>query len=143
MRISRARSDDIRDIIVSPTRELAEQIAVEAAKLVRGTGIIVQSAVGGTQKRMMLSKVRREGCHLLVGTPGRLNDLLADPSSGIAAPNLQALVLDEADRMLEVGFQQELMEIIKSLPDRRDVPRQTLLFSATIPKNVVGCVSLE
>ncbi|KAL2261473.1 hypothetical protein VTK26DRAFT_4074 [Humicola hyalothermophila] len=134
----RARSDDIRAIVISPTRELAEQIAVEAKRLARGTGVIVQAAVGGTQKDAMLRKARREGCHLLIATPGRLRDVLEDPMSGLAAPNLTALVLDEADRMLEVGFKQELNDIVALLPDRRDVPRQTLLYSATLPKNVVG-----
>ncbi|KAK3688572.1 P-loop containing nucleoside triphosphate hydrolase protein [Podospora appendiculata] len=135
---TRPRADDIRAIIVSPTRELAEQIGAEARKLVQGTGLVVQTAVGGTQKRMMLQKTRFEGCHIMVATPGRLNDLLSDPSSGISAPQLEALVLDEADRMLEVGFDEELQEILRSLPDRKDVPRQTLMFSATIPKNVVS-----
>lgn len=134
----RARSDDIRAIIISPTRELAEQIGEEARKLVRGTGLIVQTAVGGTQKREMLYKTRQQGCHILVGTPGRLNDLLSDSSSGIDAPRLSTLVLDEADRMLEVGFDEELRQIINYLPDRKVLPRQTLLYSATIPKDVVG-----
>lgn len=132
-----ARADDIRGIILSPTRELAEQIAVEAEKLVAGTGLVVQRAVGGTQKGDMLRKTRREGCHLLVATPGRLNDLLSDPSSGLSAPNLAAIVLDEADRMLDVGFKRELEEIVDRLPDPRESPRQTLLYSATIPKDVV------
>ncbi|KAK4450081.1 P-loop containing nucleoside triphosphate hydrolase protein [Podospora aff. communis PSN243] len=134
----RARCDDIRAIIISPTRELAEQIAVEARKLTQRTGVIVQAAVGGTQKQSMLRQTQRQGCHLLIGTPGRLHDLLSDPSSGIAAPNLEALVLDEADRMLDVGFSQELQDILTYLPRREEVPRQTLLFSATIPKNVIG-----
>jgi ATP-dependent RNA helicase MSS116 len=99
---------------------------------------VVQAAVGGTQKNRMLRDTQRQGCHLLVGTPGRLHDLLSDPDSGIAAPRLEALVLDEADRMLDVGFDTELQEILKYLPDRADVPRQTLLFSATIPKDVIG-----
>ncbi|KAM0275885.1 hypothetical protein ACHAQH_007317 [Verticillium albo-atrum] len=132
-----ARSDDIRGIVLSPTRELAEQIAVEAEKLTRGTGLVVQRAVGGTQKSEMLRRCKREGCHLLVATPGRLNDLLDDSRSGIAAPNLAAIVLDEADRMLDVGFKTELQEIVDKLPDVREKPRQTLLFSATIPKDVV------
>ncbi|KAK0636918.1 P-loop containing nucleoside triphosphate hydrolase protein [Bombardia bombarda] len=135
---TRPKADDIRTIIISPTRELAEQIGEEARKLVRGTGLVVQVAVGGTQKRMMLQKTRHEGCHILIATPGRLNDLLSDHTSGIGAPNLAALVLDEADRMLEQGFEDELEEILRSLPSRQDVPRQTLLYSATIPKNVVG-----
>ncbi|EAA33076.1 hypothetical protein GE21DRAFT_5759 [Neurospora crassa] len=134
----RARSDDIRAIIISPTRELAEQIGEEARKLVKGTGIIVQTAVGGTQKNAMLYKTRQQGCHILVGTPGRLNDLLSDSHSGIDAPRLSTLVLDEADRMLEVGFNEELRQIINYLPDRKVLPRQTLLYSATIPKDVVG-----
>jgi ATP-dependent RNA helicase MSS116 len=134
----RARSDDIRAIILSPTRELAEQIGVEAKKLCQGTGVIVQTAVGGTQKNLMLRKTRIEGCHLLVATPGRLYDLLTDQSSGIDAPRLAALVLDEADRMLDVGFKTELESIVRYLPAREEVPRQTLLYSATLPKNVVG-----
>ncbi|KAK3400153.1 CYT-19 DEAD-box protein precursor [Sordaria brevicollis] len=134
----RARSDDIRAIIISPTRELAEQIGEEARKLVRGTGLIVQTAVGGTQKREMLYRTRQQGCHILVGTPGRLNDLLSDSGSGIDAPRLSTLVLDEADRMLEVGFDEELRQILQFLPDRKVLPRQTLLYSATIPKDVVG-----
>ncbi|KAK4237291.1 P-loop containing nucleoside triphosphate hydrolase protein [Achaetomium macrosporum] len=139
-RPSRGRKtcDNIRAIIMSPTRELAEQIGVEARRLCRGTGVIVQTAVGGTQKNMMLRRTRIEGCHLMVATPGRLHDLLSDPTSGIAAPKLAALVLDEADRMLEVGFKEELKNILDYLPDRTVVPRQTLLYSATLPKNVVG-----
>ncbi|KAK4251521.1 P-loop containing nucleoside triphosphate hydrolase protein [Corynascus novoguineensis] len=137
-RRGQARSDDIRAIILSPTRELAEQIGVEAKKLCQGTGVVVQTAVGGTQKNQMLRKTRIEGCHLMVATPGRLHDLLSDRSTGIDAPNLEALVLDEADRMLDVGFKTELESILNYLPHRTEVPRQTLLYSATIPKNVVN-----
>ncbi|CAK7232017.1 hypothetical protein SBRCBS47491_008125 [Sporothrix bragantina] len=135
-RVSRASSDDIRAIIMSPTRELAEQIGEEARKLVRDTGIVVQTAVGGTHKASMLRRTKYEGCHLLVATPGRLNDILSSEDD-IAAPNLSALVLDEADRMLDVGFDRELREILRYLPSRAQVPRQTMLFSATVPKNVV------
>lgn len=132
-----ARSDDIRGIILSPTRELAEQIAVEARRVTKHTGLVVQSAVGGTQKSAMLREVQRKGCHLLVATPGRLNDLLSDPRSGLAAPNLASLVLDEADRMLDVGFERELDQIISRLPRPQEKVRQTMLVSATIPDNVI------
>ncbi|PFH60943.1 hypothetical protein XA68_18518 [Ophiocordyceps unilateralis] len=132
-----ARSNDIRGIVLSPTRELAEQIATEARRLTRPTGLVVQSAVGGTQKAFMLRQTQRQGCHLLVATPGRLNDLLRDPQSGIDAPKLAALVLDEADRMLDVGFEQELREIIGFLPSPNEKVRQTMLVSATIPDNVI------
>lgn len=77
-----------------------------------------------------------EGCHLLVATPGRLQDLLTDPYSRVSAPNLTTLVLDEADRLLDQGFQSSIEEIITLLPNRNEVDRQTLLFSATVPKEV-------
>jgi ATP-dependent RNA helicase MSS116 len=139
-RFERARASDIRAIIISPTRELAEQIAVEARKVTRNTGIKVQVAVGGNSKRAMLAQMQREGCHLLVATPGRLNDLLTDPYSKVSAPDLSCLVLDEADRLLDAGFADEIEEIMRSLPDIRVKDRQTLLFSATVPKEVMGLV---
>ncbi|KAL1594549.1 hypothetical protein SLS60_010309 [Paraconiothyrium brasiliense] len=136
----RASPSDIRAIIISPTRELAEQIAVEAKKLVAGTGLIVQTAVGGTQKKAMLMKTQREGCHIMVGTPGRLNDILSDPYSRIRAPQLNALVMDEADRLLDQGFTAEIDEIKTHLPDPEEVERQNLMFSATLSREVVDLV---
>ena len=139
-RYSRARASDIRAIIISPTRELAEQIAVEAGKLCVATDLRVQVAVGGNSKRAMLAKTQYEGCHLLVATPGRLTDLLSDEYSGVRAPNLTTLVLDEADRLLDDGFSKDIEEILHLLPNRNEVDRQTLLFSATIPKEVMYLV---
>ncbi|RDL35825.1 uncharacterized protein BP5553_06437 [Venustampulla echinocandica] len=139
-RYSKARASDIRAIIISPTRELAEQIAAEANKLAYNTDLRVQVAVGGNSKRQMLMKTRQEGCHLLVATPGRLYDLLTDEYSGVRAPNLTTLVLDEADRLLDDGFSQEIKEISNILPNRDTVDRQTLLFSATVPKEVMQLV---
>lgn len=136
----RARPDDIRAIIISPTRELAEQIAVEAKKLLAGTSLIVQTAVGGTMKKAMLMKTQREGCHIMVGTPGRLNDILSDPYSGVKAPKLAALVMDEADRLLDQGFTAEIDQIKKHLPDPEEVERQNLMFSATLSREVVELV---
>ncbi|TGJ82990.1 hypothetical protein E0Z10_g5770 [Xylaria hypoxylon] len=133
----RSSSEDIRAIILSPTRELAEQIGAEARKLAKNTSIVVQTAVGGTRKREALFKMWREGCDILVATPGRLNDLLSDPEAKVAAPKLQAFVLDEADRMLDVGFSDEIRSIQDLLPSHTQVERQTLLFSATIPRDVV------
>ncbi|KAI4256705.1 MAG: hypothetical protein L6R42_006061 [Xanthoria sp. 1 TBL-2021] len=136
-RPKRASPEDIRAIIISPTRELAEQIGVEARKLTRNTGVVVQTAVGGTQKSAGLRAIKNQGCHILVGTPGRLNDILSDPYSQVRAPNLSAFVLDEADRLLDQGFAPEIEAIQKLLPDRTEVDRQTLLFSATVPREVV------
>ena len=133
-------STDIRAIIVSPTRELAEQIAEEARKVTRDTGVIVQTAVGGSAKIMGLRKIRREGCHILVGTPGRLNDILSDPYSQVRAPNLSCFVLDEADRLLDIGFAPDIQRMQDHLPNRREIDRQTLLYSATVPREVMQIV---
>ncbi|KAL3421203.1 DEAD/DEAH box helicase [Phlyctema vagabunda] len=139
-RWSKARPSDIRAIIMSPTRELAEQIAVEAEKLCQNTDLRVQVATGGNSKREMLRKMQREGCHLLVATPGRLNDLLTDPYSRVSAPDVNTLVLDEADRLLDSGFGKDVEAIIRLLPERSEVDRQTLLFSATVPRDVMTLV---
>lgn len=136
----RTTADDIRGLIISPTRELAEQIAAEAKKLTRNTGVIVQAAVGGTQKSAGLRAIQREGCHLLVGTPGRLKDILSDPYTRVEAPDLSALVFDEADRLLDQGFWPEIQEIMRLLPTAAEKDRQTMMFSATLSKEVVSLV---
>lgn len=136
----RTSPSDIRAIIISPTRELAEQIAVEAERVTEGTGIVVQRAVGGTQKNYMLQLTQRQGCHLLIGTPGRLNDLLSDSSTGLEAPKLSMFVLDEADRLLDDGFWPSIQAIRDLLPDPEMNNIQTLMFSATVPQQVIGAV---
>ena len=135
---TRSSRPDIRAIIISPTRELAEQIAVEARKVARNTGVIVQTAVGGSAKAFGLRKIMTQGCHVLVGTPGRLKDILSDRYSQIETPNLSAFVLDEADRLLDQGFAPDIQEI-QNLLSKRD--RQTLLFSATVPSEVMEIVN--
>lgn len=137
---NRTQASDIRAIIISPTRELAEQIGEEAKRLCENTNVIVQTAVGGTQKSMMLRRTQREGCHIMVGTPGRLKDILQDPYSGVAAPKLDCFVLDEADRLLDAGFWPEIEEIQRLCPSRQEKDRQTLMFSATIPREVIHLV---
>ena len=132
----RTTADDIRALIISPTRELAEQIAEEAKKLTRNTGLIIQKAVGGTQKRAHMAAIQQQGCHILVGTPGRLKDILSDPYSRVEAPDLDALVFDEADRLLDQGFWAEIQEIMRLLPTPAEKDRQTMMFSATIPEEV-------
>jgi ATP-dependent RNA helicase MSS116, mitochondrial len=131
---------DTRAVIISPTRELAEQIGEEARKIVRGTGIEVQMAVGGTQKSYHLRMMQNKGCHLLVGTPGRIKDLLSDPYNGLAMDNIQTFVLDEADRLLDIGFADDIREIQTYFPRDRRATRQTLMFSATMPRSVVNLV---
>ncbi|ERF74421.1 hypothetical protein EPUS_06599 [Endocarpon pusillum Z07020] len=137
---NRASADDIRALIISPTRELAEQIAVEAKKIVRGTAVKVQTAVGGSQKSYHLRLMQREGCHILVGTPGRVKDILSDGYSGVRLDNIETFVLDEADRLLDIGFAPDIEEIQSFMPRRQERARQTLMFSATVPKEVVSLV---
>lgn len=127
---------DIRALIISPTRELAMQIAREAEKLTKNTPLVVQSAVGGTGKREAMRNMQRQGCDILVATPGRLNDLLEDRASPVKVPNLDVYVLDEADSLLDQGFAIELQKINRQLPDRREHDRQTLFYSATFSRNV-------
>ena len=76
----------------------------------------------------------------MIATPGRLFDILSDPYSGVKAPKLSALVMDEADRLMDDGFSKEIDEIKNFLPDPAEVERQNLMFSATIPREVVGLV---
>ena len=134
------RASDVRAIIISPTRELAEQIAAEATKLTQDTGVVIQTAVGGTQKSLHLRAMQREGCHILVGTPGRLKDIFSDRETGVSAPMLSAFVLDEADRLLDAGFWPEIQAIQDLLPSKSERDRQTLMFSATVSQDVVKLV---
>lgn len=131
---------DIRALIISPTRELAEQIATEARKVVSSTDIRVQTAVGGTGKREALQRLKREGCHLLIGTPGRVQDLISDEYSGVDLRHIETFVLDEADRLLDIGFAPDIERIQSFMPNREERDRQTLMFSATVPREVVSLV---
>ncbi|KAF8431128.1 P-loop containing nucleoside triphosphate hydrolase protein [Terfezia claveryi] len=126
---------DIRSIIISPTRELAQQIAKEAEILTTYCkNIHIHTAVGGTGKSIGLRNMHKIGCNILIATPGRLYDLLTDSASGVNGRNMEILVLDEADNLLDQGFADALMDIIKLLPSKDN--RQTMLFSATVPAKV-------
>ncbi|MDO9707439.1 DEAD/DEAH box helicase [Paracraurococcus lichenis] len=116
-------------LAVAPTRELALQVQAELTWLYAKAGGRVVSGVGGTDpvaERRALSR----GAHIVVGTPGRLRDHLErgnlDPSS------IRAVVLDEADEMLDMGFREELEAILETTP----AERRTLMFSATVPKGI-------
>ncbi|EJD49804.1 DEAD-domain-containing protein [Auricularia subglabra TFB-10046 SS5] len=126
----------IAALILSPTRELAFQIAKECTPLLRSTHLNVRTVVGGTNVNTDLKNLAA-GCDILVGTPGRVKDHLQNMKLGDRLKNLQAFVLDEADRLLDMGFSPDIRTIISFLPDRAVVPRQSMLFSATMPENVV------
>ena len=113
-------------IIVSPTRELALQIFGVARELMAHHTQTFGIVIGGANRRAEAEKLAK-GVNLLVATPGRLLDHLQN-TQGFVFKNLRALVIDEADRILEVGFEDEMRQIIKILPKDE---RQTMLFSAT------------
>ena len=119
----------IKACIVSPTRELAMQIYEQLAKLAEPVGLKVTCVYGGVSKNVQRETLN--GTHILVATPGRLNDFIQEGSIDLSKVNY--LVLDEADRMLDKGFEDEVRKIISTTPS---TGRQTLMFTATWPPSV-------
>ncbi|KAJ9619864.1 ATP-dependent RNA helicase [Taxawa tesnikishii (nom. ined.)] len=113
-------------IVVSPTRELALQIFGVARELMKHHSQTFGIVIGGANRRAEAEKLSK-GVNLLIATPGRLLDHLQN-TQGFVYKNIKALVIDEADRILEVGFEDEMRQIVKILPKDE---RQTMLFSAT------------
>lgn len=131
-------------LVISPTRELALQIAEEAKQLLqRFPKFRVCTAIGGTNMRTETSRIRA-GCDILVATPGRLQDHLTQEDGVIRGmmQSLQSLVLDECDRLLDMGFLRDLKKIISLLADKNTSQRQGMLFSATIAPHVQQFASL-
>lgn len=117
-------------LVLCPTRELADQVTKEVRRLGRGIpNIKILTLCGGVPIRTQISSLAR-AAHVVVGTPGRIEDLLS--KSHLNLKSLRTLVLDEADRMLDMGFQDALDTIIGYTPQQR----QTLLFSATYPQQI-------
>ena len=119
-----------RIICLSPTRELANQTGGAWRGCAKGTGLKVVVAIGGVPRARQVRDLEA-GADILVATPGRLVDLLSD--GAVVADTTAALVVDEADRMLDLGFIDDMMSIASRLP----VTHQTLLFSATMPDEIV------
>lgn len=114
-------------VIISPTRELALQIFGVARELMQFHSQTFGIVIGGANRRQEADKLIK-GVNLLVATPGRLLDHLQN-TKGFVYKNLKALIIDEADRILEIGFEDEMKQIVKILPSKDE--RQTMLFSAT------------
>src|SRR5260221_1850988 len=119
----------IRVLVLSPTRELASQIGESFDTYGKYTGIKQATIFGGVNQNPQVDKVRR-GVDVLVATPGRLLDLMQQ--NLVRLNRIEVLVLDEADRMLDMGFIHDVRRIINTLP----TDRQTLLFSATMPRDI-------
>jgi|TARA_R110000764_G_scaffold65012_3_gene136477 ATP-independent RNA helicase DbpA len=120
----------IQTLVLCPTRELADQVAKEIRKLARAVhNIKVLTLCGGTPFGPQVGSLEH-GAHIIVGTPGRIEDHLGRGT--LSLDHVDTLVLDEADRMLDMGFQAALDNIIDKIPQQR----QTLLFSATFPDQI-------
>lgn len=121
----------IKACIVSPTRELALQIHEQLIKLAAPVGLKVVCVYGGVNKDQQREELR--GAHIVVATPGRLNDFISEGTRSIDLSNVTYAVLDEADRMLDKGFEEEVRKILSSTSTHN---RQTLMFTATWPPSV-------
>ncbi|XP_062010162.1 DEAD-box ATP-dependent RNA helicase 46-like [Rosa rugosa] len=132
MHLKRARNNSQMGptvLVLSPTRELATQIQDEAMKFGKSSRIAVVCLYGGAPKGPQLRDIDR-GADVVVATPGRLNDILE--MKRISLHQVSYLVLDEADRMLDMGFEPQIRKIVNEIPARR----QTLMYTATWPKEV-------
>jgi ATP-dependent RNA helicase DeaD len=118
-------------LVIAPTRELALQVHAELTWLYEFTGARILACVGGMDARRE-AKLLAQGCHIVVGTPGRLKDHIE--RGNLRLGELEAVVLDEADEMLDLGFRDELEFILSAAPE----DRRTLLFSATIAREIAA-----
>jgi len=123
-----------RAVIIAPTRELVMQIAADAEELGRFTGLKTVTLIGGADYQKQLEKVNRAPVDLVVATPGRLIDFME--RRDLALDRVEILVLDEADRMLDMGFIPQVKRIVRATPRKED--RQTLLFSATFTQDILN-----
>ncbi|KAF7550661.1 hypothetical protein G7046_g7947 [Stylonectria norvegica] len=139
---NRAAKSGISLLVISPTRELAMQIAKEATNLLqRFPKYRVRIAIGGTNKNREERSIM-DGCDILIATPGRLIDHMSNEDIIYALRHLDTLVLDEADRLLDMGFMNSLKDIVSHLPDKKATNRQGMLFSATIAPYVAKVAGL-
>ncbi|MFZ2854241.1 MAG: ATP-dependent RNA helicase DbpA [Rhodocyclaceae bacterium] len=124
------RNFGVQALVLCPTRELADQVTQEIRRLARAEdNIKILTLCGGATMRPQISSLEH-GAHIVVGTPGRIMDHLERGSLNLEA--LTTLVLDEADRMLDMGFFDDIAKVARSCPKER----QTLLFSATYPEGI-------
>lgn len=123
-----------RAVILAPTRELVMQIADDARQLGKYTGLSTVTLIGGADYSKQLAKVNDLVTDIVVATPGRLIDFIQ--RGDMYLDRVESLVLDEADRMLDMGFIPQVKRIVRSTPRKED--RQTLLFSATFSQDIMN-----
>jgi len=130
------RNFAVQALVLCPTRELAGQVATEIRRLARYPGNIkVLTLCGGQPIGPQIGSLEH-GAHVIVGTPGRISDHIRKGT--LVLSQVSTLVLDEADRMLDMGFQEEILNIVRYTP----AERQSMLFSATFPENI-GLISRD
>ena len=129
-RLMQGKRRQVRALVIAPTRELAEQTHEAIGTLGRRTGLRSVTIYGGVGFGPQVDKLKR-GAEIVVACPGRLLDHLNQGTINLS--NLEVLVLDESDRMFDMGFLPDIRKIIKNVP----AERQTLLFSATMPADIL------
>ncbi|MCB1689288.1 MAG: ATP-dependent RNA helicase RhlB [Halioglobus sp.] len=123
-----------RALVIAPTRELVMQIAADAEELAQHTGLQVATLIGGMDYQKQLNRLHTTVVDLVVATPGRLLDFMG--RRDLYLDHVEILVLDEADRMLDMGFIPQVKRIVRATPQKED--RQTLLFSATFTQDIIN-----
>jgi len=123
-----------RALVIAPTRELVMQIAADAEELAKYTGLKVATLIGGMDYQKQLNRLTNHVVDLVVATPGRLLDFMG--RRDLYLDHVETLVLDEADRMLDMGFIPQVKRIVRATP--RKEHRQTLLFSATFTQDIIN-----
>lgn len=123
-----------RALVIAPTRELVMQIAQDAEDLARHSDLQVATLIGGMDYQKQLNRLHNNVIDLVVATPGRLLDFMS--RRDLYLDHVEILVLDEADRMLDMGFIPQVKRIVRATPRRED--RQTLLFSATFTQDIIS-----
>jgi ATP-dependent RNA helicase RhlB len=123
-----------RALVIAPTRELVMQIAADAADLAKHTDLKVVTLIGGMDYQKQLNRLHNDLVDLVVATPGRLLDFMG--RRDLFLDHIEVLVLDEGDRMLDMGFIPQVKRIVRATPRKED--RQTLLFSATFTQDIIN-----
>jgi len=123
-----------KGLVILPTRELAIQVEETLVKIGRGFGLKTAVLIGGASTYLQIKQLRQNP-HIIIGTPGRINDLMQQRALNLQ--NVGILVLDEADRMFDMGFAPQIKKILQQIPANR----QTMLFSATMPESIAKMAS--
>ncbi|CAN0360439.1 unnamed protein product, partial [Scytosiphon promiscuus] len=137
----RGNGRGVSALIISPTRELAQQIAEEAQQIMSFHRLKLMCSVGGVNVNRDLNQLNSGAPDIMVATPGRLLDLLENHGLARDMNTLDSLIFDEADQLLEMGFRPAIENILRNLQPSK-ANRQTLMFSATMPSNVQAIASI-